>query len=77
MSRLSDYWVFVSDTPFAASEVPRRSPSRAGVWSSRQTSAPNPYAIIPVNASGRYVRIQLNSRNFLHMAKVQVTSARR
>jgi hypothetical protein len=77
MSRLSDYWVFVSNTPFAASDTPATLASRPGVWSSRQTSAPTPFAIIPVNSGGRYVRVQLNSRNFLHMSEVQITGAPR
>src|SRR5436309_2544435 len=31
--RLSDYWVFVSDTPFGASDTPSTLQNRAGTWS--------------------------------------------
>jgi hypothetical protein len=74
-SRLSDYWVFVSDTPFSGSDTPATLQSRAGTWSSHQTAAPNPAAVIPVNAAGRYVRIQLSGANNLHMAEVEVFGA--
>src|SRR5271157_5685020 len=40
--RLSDYWVFVSNTPFLASDTPATLQSRAGTWSAHQTSYPNP-----------------------------------
>jgi len=74
-SRLSDYWVFVSDTPFTASDTPATLQARAGTWSSHQTSFPNPVTLIPAGAQGRYVRIQLSGTNNLHMAEVQVFGA--
>jgi len=73
--RLSDYWIFVSDTPFAPSDTPATLQARAGTWSSHQTTAPNPAALIPAGAQGRYVRVQLNSTNNLHMAEVEVYGA--
>jgi hypothetical protein len=76
-NRLSDYWVFVSDTPFTASDTPAVLQSRSGVWASHQTSPPSPTATIPVNAQGRYVRIQLNATNYLQLAEVQVFGANR
>lgn len=72
MERMNDYWVFVSDTPFLASDTPAVLQSRPGVWSSHQSSSPTPSASIPVNAAGRYVRVQLGGANFLHLAEVQV-----
>jgi hypothetical protein len=74
-SRLADYWIFVSDTPFAVSDTPATLQSRSATWSSHQTSAPNPMSLIPVGAPGRYVRVQLSGTNNLHMAEVQVFGA--
>lgn len=70
--RLSDYWVFVSNTPFAAADTPATLQGRAGTWSSHQTSYPNPSTTIAVNSSGRYVRVQLSGTNYLSLAEVQV-----
>jgi len=71
-TRLSDFWVFVSNTPFQANDTPTTLQSRAGTFSSHQTTAPNPSVTIPVNAPGRYVRVQLSSANYLSLAEVQV-----
>jgi hypothetical protein len=72
-SRLSDYWVFVSNTPFLSTDTPATLQNRAGTWSSHQTVQPNPSASITVpSAQGRYVRVQLSSANYLSMAEVQV-----
>ena len=71
-SRLGDYWVFVSDTPFLATDSPATLQSRAGTFSSHQTTAPNPSTIIAAAAQGRYVRVQLSSAGYLSLAEVQV-----
>jgi uncharacterized repeat protein (TIGR01451 family) len=71
-SRLADYWIFVSDTPFAAADTPFTLQNRPGVWSSHQTTAPSPSATIPAGAHGRYVRVQITSANYLSLAEVQV-----
>jgi hypothetical protein len=73
--RLSDYWVFVSNTPFASTDTPATLQGRAGTWSVHQTTAPNPAVVIPVGAPGRYVRVQLSGTNNLHMAEVEVFGA--
>ena len=74
--RLSDYWVFVSNTPFGASDTPATLQTRAGTWSSHQTAAPNPStAIAAGGAQGRYVRMQLTGTNYLSLAEVQVIGA--
>ncbi len=71
--RLSDYWVFVSNTPFGPTDTPTTLQNRAGTWSSHQTVQPNPSASITVpSAQGRYVRVQLSGTNYLSMAEVQV-----
>ncbi len=72
-SRLSDYWVFVSNTPFATTDTPTTLQGRAGVFSSYQTTAPNSSSnIIIPGAQGRFVRIQLSATNYLSLAEVQV-----
>ena len=73
--RLADYWVFVSDTPFAPGDTPAALQSRPATWSSHQTIAPNPAASVPVNAKGRYVRVQLGARAMMSLAEVQVLGA--
>jgi RHS repeat-associated protein len=72
--RLTDYWVFVSDQPFLATDTPATLQSRVGTWSSHQTTAPNPSTAITVGAEGRYVRVQLSGTNNLSLAEVQVWS---
>ena len=74
-SRLTDYWIFVSDTPFLATHTPATLQARAGTWSSHQTSMPDPSTTIPVGASGRYVRVQLSGTGYLSLAEVQVFGA--
>jgi hypothetical protein len=71
-SRLGDYWVFVSNTPFLASDTPTTLQGRAGTFASHQTTAPNPSTTIPVAMQGRYVRVQLSSPNYLSLTEVQV-----
>jgi hypothetical protein len=71
-SRLSDFWVFVSNTPFLATDTPVTLQSRAGTFASHQTSAPNPSVTIPVAIAGRYVRVQLSGTDYLSLAEVQV-----
>jgi uncharacterized protein YegP (UPF0339 family) len=73
--RLSDYWVFVSDTPFLSSDTPATLQNRAGTWSNHQAGFPNPSSTITLNAQGRYVRVQLSGTNYLALAEVQVFAA--
>jgi hypothetical protein len=70
--RLSDFWVFVSDTPFAPGDTPSSLESRQSTWSNHQTTAPSPSSTIPVNSKGRYVRIQLTGENYLSLAEVAI-----
>jgi hypothetical protein len=71
-TRLSDYWVFVSDSPFLPTDTPATLQSRAGTFSSHQTTAPNPSTTISTAVQGRYVRVQLTGANYLSLAEVQV-----
>ena len=75
-SRLSDYWIFVSDTPFAALDTPATLLAREGTQSFDMSvyGVPNPnVAPALVNAiQGRYVRVQLKGAGYLSLAEVQV-----
>ena len=71
-TRLTDYWVFVSDTPFTAFDTPFALQNRPGTWSSHQLAAPSPSSTIAVGSQGRYVRVQLTGTNNLSLAEVQV-----
>ncbi|MFC0439935.1 discoidin domain-containing protein [Kutzneria buriramensis] len=70
--RATDYWVFVSDTPFDHSLPPAQQAARPGVWSSHQPGAMGRPTRLPVGASGRYVMVQLAGTNYLALAEVQV-----
>lgn len=70
-SRLSDFWVFISDTPFLPSDTPTTLQNRAGTFSNHQTDAPNPSTTITGSAQGRYVRVQLTGTDYLSLAEVQ------
>jgi hypothetical protein len=71
-TRLADYWVFISDTPFLATDTPATLQTRAGTFASHQTTPPNPSVTIAIAAQGRYVRVQLSSAGYLSLAEVQV-----
>lgn len=72
-SRLGDYWVFVSNTPFGPTDTPTTLQTRAGTWSSHQTSIPSPSTTIALpSTAGRYVRVQLSGTDYLSLAEVQV-----
>jgi hypothetical protein len=72
-SRLMDYWVFISDTPFLGSDTPASLQSRAGTWSSHQSTAPSPSTVIQAGgAQGRYVRVQLSGTDYLSLAEIQI-----
>jgi hypothetical protein len=71
-SRLNDFWVFLSDSPFLATDTPSNLPFQAGVASIHVTSAPNPSTTITAGFTGRYVRVQLSGANYLSLAEVQV-----
>jgi hypothetical protein len=73
---LSDYWIFISNTPFNATDTPATLQTRGGTWSSHQTTAPNPSSsITATGAQGRYVRIQLTGTYHLEIAEVQVNGS--
>lgn len=75
-SLLSDYWVFVSDTPFSTALAPAAQATAPGVvWSVHKTTQAGNPTTIPVDQIGRYVMIQLNTPGYLSLAEVQVYPA--
>lgn len=70
--RLGDYWIFVSETPFASKDTPATLLTRAGTWSSHQRTPPNPSTTVWAGVQGRYIRVQLSGANYLSLAEVEV-----
>jgi hypothetical protein len=73
--RDSDYWVFVSDTPFDHTLTPDQQAARPGVWSTHQTATMGRPTRITASVTGRYVMVQLAGTNYLSLAEVQVFRA--
>ena len=70
--RLSDFYVFASETPFATKALDATR-SQAGVVSRFHSGAAGVTEEFPVGARGRYVRVQLASDSqFLSLKEVQV-----
>ncbi len=73
--RLANFYLFVSETPMTGRTLAQllADPS---VWRSQQQGAVTRSALLAASgARGRYVRIQLNGANFLHLAEVEVHGA--
>ncbi len=75
---LQDYWLFISEQPFLASDTAADLNRRAGTWA-RQNFIPSPRGIIKTEGiRGRYVRIQLPGdavtikECFLSIAEIEV-----
>jgi len=70
-SRLSNYYVLVSDAPFVSQDLSTTlsQPGVTAYFESTQAGSPTGIA---VGRSGRYVRVQLSGTNFLHIAEVEV-----
>jgi hypothetical protein len=73
-SDLSDFWVFVSTTPFDTQLTPQQQAAQPHVWSSHQASAPNGQIVVPTDTAGRYVMIQQAGVHSLALADVAVGS---
>ena len=74
VDRLSDYYVLVSDEPFASDSLDEVL-AQPGVWANQQADAPTPKNAIDVGETGRYVRVQLAGNDALSLAEVQVFTA--
>jgi hypothetical protein len=70
--RATDYWVFVSDTPFDHSLTPAQQAAQPGVWSNHQPGTMGRPTQLPAATTGRYVMVQLAGTNYLALAEVQV-----
>jgi len=72
-NRLDDFYVFVSDAPFASTD-PAQTVNQAGVWSQHVVlpAGPRPDVSLAAEAIGRYVRVQLADTNYLTLAEVKV-----
>jgi hypothetical protein len=68
---LSNFYVFVSDEPFASTEL-SATQNQAGVWSSYQSGTVGASTTITVNRTGRYIRVQLAGNDRLSMAEVEI-----
>lgn len=73
--RATDYWVFVSNTPFGHSLTPAQQAAQPGVWSNHQISVMGRPTRLPLSTTGRYVMVQLSGTNYLALAEVQVFPA--
>jgi F5/8 type C domain len=71
---LTDYWVFVSDSPFKDGLTPQQQAARPGVWSSHQGGGTDRAASVRADTSGRYVMVQAAGRRQLSLAEVAVQS---
>jgi hypothetical protein len=70
--RDTDYWVFVSSTPFDHTLTPAQQATQPGVWSDHQPGTAGRPTRIPAATAGRYVMVQLSGTNYLALAEVQV-----
>ena len=71
-SRLADYWIFLSNEPFTASDTPETLRAKAGVWSRHQIGTPDPSVTVHLpGVHARYARIQLNAAGYLSLAGFQ------
>jgi len=81
-SRLSDYWVFLSNEPFRDEDTAATLQSRPGTWSSHQQITPRPASTVYTGGvQARYVRVQLSGTkplndSFLSLAEVEVLESK-
>ena len=69
--RLSDFYVLVSETPFASNDL-NENINRPGVGSFHAPTQAGSPTNLPIARRGRYVRIQLVGANYLSLAEVEV-----
>ena len=70
-SRLSNFYVLVSDAPFTSTDL-TTALNQAGVSGFQVSGTAGRPGTISVNRSGRYVRVQLVGTDFLNLAEVEV-----
>jgi hypothetical protein len=69
--RLTDYYVLISDAPFTSQSL-AATLAQPWVRPVHRTDTAGTPTTVPVNATGRYVRIQLASTAPLSLAEVEV-----
>jgi hypothetical protein len=69
--RMNHVWLLVSDQPITATTL-AGARATAGVSAMRFTGAPSYRATFNVHRTGRYVRVQLEGTNSLHIRELQV-----
>ncbi|MEV6524469.1 alpha-L-fucosidase [Longispora sp. NPDC051575] len=70
-NRLTDYWVFASDTPFGTGRTPAQQAATAGVWSVHQTTQAGAPSVVPVGRPARYLMVQQSGKQILSLAEVE------
>jgi hypothetical protein len=71
--REQNFYVFVSDVPFTATDIPTTL-AQAGVGVYFYGTPTQVAYNFPINRTGRYVRVQLTTTNYLMLQEVQVWS---
>jgi len=71
--RLSNFYLFVSDLPFASTDV-ATTLADPNVTSIFYAGAAPDYLTLEPGVSGRYIRVQLTGQNYLSLAEVQVNT---
>ena len=69
--RLKNFVVFVSDTPFASTDI-TATRNQSGVTAYDIDDEGGSPTRVMINRAGKYVRVQLKDRNYLSLAEVQV-----
>jgi hypothetical protein len=69
--RLNNFYIFVSETPFATNDLATLLADPA-IWHHQTPGPLETVTTVPVLEPGRYVRIQSPATTFLHLAEVQV-----
>lgn len=70
-SRLSNFWVLVSDSPITARSL-EQAKSQAGVTATKVSTLSGSSIDVAEARNGRYIRIQLEGTDYLSLAEVQV-----
>ncbi len=71
VSRARDFHVFVSDTPFSGTSI-ASSQNQTGVSEYHFAGIMGRPTSFTINRTGRYVRLQIASRNYMNVAEVEV-----
>jgi glutaminyl-peptide cyclotransferase len=72
--RLADFYVLVSDAPFASPDLDVVR-NQAGVWSTHVPGVGGRPTVVTAQRNGRYVRVQLAGADYLSLAEVRLWQA--